>query len=47
MKKFTEYSTPLNLSNVNKEILELWDRHNLFETSMDVRKGCLKIILSY
>ena len=40
MKKFTEYSTPLNLSNVNKEILELWDRHNLFETSMDVRKGC-------
>ncbi len=40
MKKFTEYSTPLNLSNVNKEILEVWDRHNLFETSMDVRKGC-------
>ncbi|MDE7347810.1 MAG: isoleucine--tRNA ligase [Muribaculaceae bacterium] len=40
MKKFTEYSTPLNLSNVNKDILELWDRHNLFETSMDVRKGC-------
>lgn len=40
MKKFKEYSTPLNLSNVNKEILEVWDRHNLFETSMDVRKGC-------
>ncbi|MDE6379032.1 MAG: class I tRNA ligase family protein, partial [Muribaculaceae bacterium] len=40
MKKFTEYSTPLSLSKVNKEILELWDRHNLFETSMDVRKGC-------
>ncbi len=39
MKKFKEYSTPLNLSNVNKEILEIWDRHNLFETSMDVRKG--------
>ena len=39
MKKFKEYSTPLNLSNVNKEILEVWDRHNLFETSMDVRKG--------
>ena len=39
MKKFTEYSTPLSLSKVNKEILELWDRHNLFETSMDVRKG--------
>ncbi|MDE7097147.1 MAG: class I tRNA ligase family protein, partial [Muribaculaceae bacterium] len=40
MKKFIEYSTPLNLSNINKEILDIWDRHNLFETSMDVRKGC-------
>lgn len=40
MKKFTEYSTPLNLSNINKEILKIWDAHNLFETSMDVRKGC-------
>jgi len=39
MKRFTEYGTPLNLSQVNREILELWDRHNLFETSMDVRKG--------
>lgn len=39
MKKFNEYSTPLNLSNVNKEILEVWDRHNLFETSMEIRKG--------
>ena len=40
MKKFTEYTTPLNLSDVNKEVLEQWDKHNLFETSMDVRKGC-------
>ncbi len=40
MKKFTEYSTPLNLSQVNREVLEQWDNHNLFETSMDVRKGC-------
>lgn len=40
MKRFTEYGTPLNLSQVNREILEVWDRHNLFETSMDVRKGC-------
>ena len=40
MKKFTEYSTPLNLSQVNRDVLGLWDRHNLFETSMDVRKGC-------
>lgn len=39
MKKFTEYATPLNLSQVNKEMLESWDRNNLFETSMDVRKG--------
>jgi len=40
MKKFTEYNTPLNLSQVNREVLEQWDNHNLFETSMDVRKGC-------
>lgn len=40
MKKFTEYTTPLNLSDVNKEVLGQWDKHNLFETSMDVRKGC-------
>lgn len=40
MKKFTEYTTPLNLSEVNKEVLGQWDKHNLFETSMDVRKGC-------
>ncbi len=39
MKKFTEYGGPLNLSQVNKDILELWDKHNLFESSMDVRKG--------
>ena len=40
MKKFTEYDSPLNLSQVNREVLEQWDRQNLFETSMDVRKGC-------
>ncbi|MCM1490574.1 MAG: isoleucine--tRNA ligase [Muribaculum sp.] len=40
MKKFTEYDTPLNLSQVNREVLGQWDAHNLFETSMDVRKGC-------
>ena len=39
MKKFTEYTTPLNLSQVNHEVLDQWDRHHLFETSMEVRKG--------
>ncbi len=40
MKKFTEYDSTLNLSQINREVLEQWDKNNLFETSMDVRKGC-------
>ncbi len=39
-KKFKEYSKQLNLSEINKEMLKLWDEHSLFETSMKVREGC-------
>lgn len=39
-KKFTEYSGPLNLSEVNKEVLKEWDAHSLFESSMTEREGC-------
>ena len=39
-KKFKEYSKQLNLSDVNKEILSLWDARSLFESSMKVREGC-------
>lgn len=39
MKKFKEYSNQLNLSDVNKEVLEAWDAHNLFERSMKEREG--------
>lgn len=39
-KKFTEYDKQLNLSNVNKEMLSIWDANSLFETSMKVREGC-------
>ncbi len=38
MKKFPEY-TSLNLSDVNKEILEQWNAARLFEQSMAVREG--------
>lgn len=38
-KKFKEYES-LNLSNVNKEILEKWDNENVFEESIATRKGC-------
>ena len=38
MKKFPEY-TSLNLSDVNKEILEQWNAARLFEQSMTVREG--------
>ena len=40
MKNFKEYSKQLNLSDINKEMLELWDAHNLFERSMKEREGC-------
>ena len=37
-KKFTEYNG-LNLSNVNKEILEKWNKENVFQQSLDIRTG--------
>lgn len=40
MKKFKEYSSQLNLSDVNKEVLEAWDAASLFERSMKEREGC-------
>ena len=40
MKNFKEYSKQLNLSDIIKEMLELWDEHSLFETSMKEREGC-------
>ncbi|MDE6071610.1 MAG: class I tRNA ligase family protein, partial [Muribaculaceae bacterium] len=39
-KNFKEYSKQLNLSDINKEMLEQWDAHSLFETSMKEREGC-------
>ena len=40
MKKFQEYSRQLNLSDINKEMLGVWDAHSLFERSMKEREGC-------
>ena len=37
-KKFNEYNG-FNLSNVNKEVLEQWNKNRLFEESMKVREG--------
>lgn len=39
-KKFKEYSKQLSLSDINKEVLDIWDRHSLFESSMKEREGC-------
>ncbi|MDE6276696.1 MAG: isoleucine--tRNA ligase [Muribaculaceae bacterium] len=39
MKKFREYSS-LNLTDVNKDMLERWHQAGLFEQSMAVREGC-------
>ncbi|MCH5227533.1 MAG: isoleucine--tRNA ligase, partial [Muribaculaceae bacterium] len=39
MNRFKEYNTPLNLSDVNKEVLNDWDASSLFENSMKLREG--------
>ena len=39
-KNFKEYSKQLNLSDINKEMLKIWDAHSLFESSMKEREGC-------
>ncbi len=39
MEKFKVYDS-LNLSKVNRDILDLWDAENLFEESMRLREGC-------
>ena len=38
-KKFTERSK-LNLSEVNKEVLQQWDDEDVFHLSMSEREGC-------
>ena len=39
MKKFNEYNG-LNLSDVNREVLDQWKQQNLFERSVSEREGC-------
>ena len=39
-KKFPEYNGQLNLSDINREILGLWDANSLFERSVEEREGC-------
>ncbi len=38
-KKFPEYSKPLNLSQINKDVLASWDAESLFINSMKAREG--------
>ncbi|NDV78525.1 isoleucine--tRNA ligase [Dysgonomonas sp. 511] len=37
-KQFSEYNK-FNLSDINKEILDKWDKENIFQQSLDVRAG--------
>ena len=43
MKKFKEYSG-LNLSDVNKQVLQQWDEKDLFHKSVETREGCPSFI---
>lgn len=36
--KFTEYNN-FNLSDINKEILDKWNEHNIFQKSLEIRQG--------
>ena len=38
MKNFKEYSG-LNLSEVNKKILEYWNEHDMLRKSVEIREG--------
>ena len=38
-KRFAEHSH-LNLSEVNKQVLKLWDEADVFHKSMTEREGC-------
>ena len=38
MKKYNEYNR-FNLSDINKEVLEMWDREGVFAASVDEREG--------
>ena len=38
MKKFKEYNG-LNLSEINKEVLQTWDKEDLFHKSVEIREG--------
>ncbi|MFV0328642.1 MAG: isoleucine--tRNA ligase [Dysgonomonas sp.] len=37
-KQFSEYNR-FNLSDINKEILEKWDKEGIFQQSLDIREG--------
>lgn len=39
MKRFAEYSK-FNLSDINKQMLERWRRENLFNHTVEARRGC-------
>ncbi|WP_165023375.1 isoleucine--tRNA ligase [Dysgonomonas sp. ZJ279] len=42
-KKFTEYNQ-FNLSDINKEILDKWDKENVFQKSLDIRKDAQSFV---
>ena len=42
-KKFAEHSG-LDLTKVNNEILEMWNKNDIFHKSIDVREGCPQFV---
>ena len=44
MKRFPTYDGPLSLSKVNEEVLDQWRQQNLFERSIEVRRGATPFV---
>lgn len=42
-KKFAEHSG-LDLTKVNNEILEMWNKNDIFHKSIDEREGCPQFV---
>ena len=42
-KKFAEYKG-LNLTQVNKDILESWNENDVFHKTIDEREGCPQFV---
>lgn len=39
MEKYKQYSNGVNYSKIEEEILEFWQKNNIFQKSIELREG--------